>query len=146
MSYGYKCVKRFGVKEDEHRIVAERMLGRKLRSNEVVHHKNGNKKDNRECNLVVMTRSQHSKLHFKYTISFRKEITAEGRETLRRNGIENTKILWKGVEQLDRDGNVVRTYDHVREVDKFGFLNQHVSACCLGHRKTHRGYFWRFSS
>lgn len=47
----------------EHIIVAEQKIGRKLRDNEVVHHINRNKKDNRPENLAVMTRSQHSRLH-----------------------------------------------------------------------------------
>ena len=47
----------------EHRWIMEYHLGRKLRKNEVVHHKNHDKLDNRLCNLEIMTRSSHSKYH-----------------------------------------------------------------------------------
>ena len=48
----------------EHRVVAERMLGRKLKKNEVVHHIDLNKQNNDENNLVVLpSNSEHSHLH-----------------------------------------------------------------------------------
>ena len=49
-----------------HRVKASKKLGRPLRSDEVVHHIDGNKKNNRKSNLQVMSKSEHYKIHHDY--------------------------------------------------------------------------------
>ena len=46
-----------------HRHVAERKVGGKIGKGRVVHHKDGNKRNNRRENLHIMSRSKHAKLH-----------------------------------------------------------------------------------
>jgi len=46
-----------------HRVVAERKIGRKLKSWEVVHHQDEDKSNFKKNNLSVMSRSYHGKLH-----------------------------------------------------------------------------------
>jgi hypothetical protein len=60
---GYRYLYVEDAKIAEHRHVVEQNLGRKLGSNEVVHHVNGNKLDNALVNLVVLSRSEHQRLH-----------------------------------------------------------------------------------
>lgn len=56
--YGYKRIKAYN--KDEHRIVAGAV---DLGFQTIVHHKDGNKKNNNPENLEIMSRSDHAKLH-----------------------------------------------------------------------------------
>jgi hypothetical protein len=59
---GRAYTKRLG--RHEHRIVAEEMLGRSLKKYEVVHHIDGDKKNNHPSNLLVLpSQREHAALH-----------------------------------------------------------------------------------
>lgn len=56
---GYKLITIKGNQIQEHRVVMEKHLGRKLKKNEIIHHKNHNKLDNRIDNLELTDRRKH---------------------------------------------------------------------------------------
>lgn len=60
---GYKVVGHNGIKIYEHRYVMEIYLGRKLGWDDVIHHINEDKLDNRIENLSLTNHSEHVKLH-----------------------------------------------------------------------------------
>lgn len=70
-SHGYVVVcEGAGERKYEHVLIAESVLGRALRhfgaghpENEVVHHINGDKADNRHQNLLICTHAYHVALH-----------------------------------------------------------------------------------
>lgn len=48
-----------------HTVLMEREIGRYLYDDEVVHHINHNRKDNRICNLMLMKKKDHMSMHMK---------------------------------------------------------------------------------
>lgn len=72
---GYKVLYLDGDKSiKEHIKIMEEYIGRKLKEDEVVHHINGVRDDNRLENLKLMTRGEHSSLHRKIEIQEGKEL------------------------------------------------------------------------
>jgi hypothetical protein len=61
----YVWIRENGKNYNEHRKIMEDYLGHKLKYDEVVHHIDENKSNNKIENLRLMTRSEHTKLHTK---------------------------------------------------------------------------------
>lgn len=72
-SSGYVVIRIDGKKKLEHVHLMEKKIGRRLSRNEVVHHKNDDKTDNRLQNLELLTISAHMKLHHPKGIAFSRQ-------------------------------------------------------------------------
>lgn len=57
----------------EHSLIAYKVMGRKLNHPECVHHINGIKTDNRNCNLLICTQGYHCWLEGKMADLYKKE-------------------------------------------------------------------------
>lgn len=102
----------------EHRHVMEQKIGRYLERDEVVHHINGIKTDNRPENLQLLTNLEHSKQH--------------GRE----------KSI--PVQQISMSGDLVAKYESVKGASKLtGIRHSSIYLCVTGKYKKAGGFVWK---
>lgn len=72
----------------EHKLVMECLIGRHLKNDEVVHHINQKRDDNRKENLQLMTFKEHASFHMKERHKNKKEVIKY--EQMDRNGSLNS--------------------------------------------------------
>lgn len=102
MASKYKKVKLAdGTTRDEHRLVMEAHLGRRLERNEVIHHKDGDKSNNALTNLELMSYRDHNLLHGWEKVQHKNQVGSE--PPYRGSAAPNSKLTEDIVRQFKLD-------------------------------------------
>lgn len=153
----YSTMRDNGKHKSVHRVVMERYLKRPLKTNETVHHINGDKRDNSIENLAVLSSSEHSRVHNQKYPEYTTCVVCGKRfsphHTNRKNGkicsIECKRKFYstQPVMQFDLSGNLVRTWVSIREAEReLNLPHGGINACCRGKQKTCHNFTWRYAN
>jgi len=107
-----------------HRLIITAFLGQSEKG--MVNHKNGDKLDNRIENLEWVTAKENTEHAIRTSLH---------------------KVHTKRVEQYDKNGNYIRTFNSILEASKeSGASDRHISCVCKGKRKTTGGFIWKYET
>ena len=97
-----------------------------------IHHIDGNKLNNSIYNLELVNHKKHVSEHNKGKIL--------SEEHIRKISEANSKQ----VAQYTLEGELNKVWNSAMEAERNGFSQRHISECCQGKRKTHKGFIWKY--
>lgn len=113
-----------------HRLVAELFIPNPY-NKEQVNHIDGNKQNNRIDNLEWCTNGENGKHAWDCGLR------------TRRIGKDNKFSVI--IEQYDKNGNYVKTWDSIADITRnLGISHSLITATCQGKQKTSHGYIWKY--
>lgn len=121
-----------------HRLVAQAFIPN-IENKSQVNHKDGNKQNNNINNLEWNTPKENVKHAYKNGLSV---ISDKQKQNM-------SKIKSKKVDQYDLNGNFIKTWKSLTEVEKeLKISDSTISACCNGKKyyKTAGGFIWRYAN
>lgn len=111
-----------------------------------VHHKNFNKLDNRAENLIVLTKEEHHKLHYKTAPDTFTKPSKKRNENISK-ALKGRKAIEKYIPviQINKNNILVGLFESGFAAAKRMNKSQgNISSCCKGSLKYAYGYKWRY--